>query len=160
MFGEYSITINWSTHLVSTGTVLNAHMFSLIYCKGKNSVSRPLQFGQLELSRMELPTLDKGQDTNPRSYQIHNPQSYTGPWFYYPIVRWGPVWAESFQSQDWGWLRKAPRTGYWNNHSGILSLKSLPDQLKIHLILETVLVSSGSEYQPHTRSVLKMCGIG
>lgn len=94
MFRECSISINWSIHLVSTGTVLNAQMFLFIYCKGKNSVSRPLQFGQLELSRMELPTLDKGQDTNPRSYQIHNPQSYTGPWFYNPIVRWGPVWAE------------------------------------------------------------------
>lgn len=127
--------------------------------KEKNSVSRLLQFGQLELSRMELPTLDKSQDTTPEAtrYIIHRVIQTLG--FTNPIVRWGPVWAESFWSQDWGWLRKAPCTGYQNNHSGIPSLRSLPGQLKIHLILETVLVTSSSEYQPHIRSVLKMCRI-
>ena len=94
----------------------------------------------------------QGPRHSPRSYQIHNPQTFTDPWFYNPTVRWGPVWAKSFRSPDWDWPRNAPRTSYQ-----IPSLGSLLAWLKIHLILETILVSSGSETISLTLRVSQKC---
>lgn len=58
--------------LVNTGTVLNAHVFIHLLQREELCV-QALAFGQLELSRMELPTLDKGQDIAPEAatYIIH-----------------------------------------------------------------------------------------
>lgn len=77
-----------------------------------------------------------------------------------PNCKMRPRLGREFPITRLGLAEKSSRTGYQNNPPGVLSLGSLPAQLKIQLVREAC-IQWPCEYQPHfSRGILNAYGIG